>query len=161
MSDSRNQISMVMAEEAKAQIIDLLKQITDLMPFLTGLTPEQRKRLPKIEKRNKTFVKDVEAVIKNDASLLPSYVKPDEMAKDLELYEQLEELLTPLGYLYDRVRDTQMLAGSEAYTQALMVYNMIKAANKAGLPGANSLYNQLKGRFDRSSAVSTDEISNN
>ncbi len=161
MSDSRNQISMIMAEEAKVQVIDLLKQITDLMPFLTGLTPEQRKRLPKIEKRNKSFVQDVEAVIKNDASLLPSYVKPDEMSKDLELYEQLEELLTPLTYLCDRVRDTQMLAGSEAYTQALMVYNMIKAANKAGLPGANSLYNQLKGRFDRSSAVSTDEVSNN
>ncbi len=59
MSDSRNQISMIMAEEAKVQVIDLLKQITDLMPFLTGLTPEQRKRLPKIEKRNKSFVQDV------------------------------------------------------------------------------------------------------
>ena len=142
-------------------MIDLIQQINELMPFLTGLTPDQRKRLPKIDKRNKIFVNDVESAIKNDSSLLPSYVDPEEMSKDLKLYEQLEDLMTPLSYLYDRVRDTQMLAGSEAYSSALMVYNMVKAADKAGVPGANNLYNQLKGRFDRSSSIDTEEISNN
>lgn len=161
MSDARNQISVVMPEADVTEVIDLLKQIKEKMSFLTGVTPEQRKRLPKMDKRNHAFVQDVEAAIKNDASLLPSYVSPEEMSKDLKLYEQLEELMTPLTYLYDHVRDTQMLAGSEAYQNALMVYNMIKAANNAGLPGANSLYNQLKGRFERSTSVDTDEISNN
>lgn len=161
MSDSKNQISVTITEETIGQVIDLIQQINELMPFLTGLTPDQRKRLPKIDKRNKIFVNDVESAIKNDSSLLPSYVDPEEMSKDLKLYEQLEDLMTPLSYLYDRVRDTQMLAGSEAYSSALMVYNMVKAADKAGVPGANNLYNQLKGRFDRSSSIDTEEISNN
>ncbi|WP_289053851.1 hypothetical protein [Carboxylicivirga marina] len=161
MSYSSNQISVTMPQEDVVEVIDLLKQIKEKMPFLTGVKPEQRKRLPKMDKRNYSFVQDVETAIKNDASILPSYVSPEEMSKDLKLYEQLEELLAPLAYLYDHVRDTQMLAGSEAYSNALMVYNMIKAANKAGLPGANSLYNQLKGRFDRSNTTATDEVSNN
>ncbi|MBK3515975.1 hypothetical protein [Carboxylicivirga marina] len=161
MSDSKNQISVTMTDESMLQVSDLLKQITNAMPFLIGITPEQRKRLPKINKSNQSFIKDVEMAIKNDSSILPAYVKPDEMTKDLNLYDQLEEIIVPLSYLLDRLRDTQTLAGSEAYTNALMVYNMVKAANKAGLPGANSLYNQLKGRFDRTSTINTDEISNN
>ena len=161
MSDSKNQISVTMEQEAVTQVIDLIKQINALMPFLTGLTPEQRKRLPKIDKRNRDFVKDVEMAIKNDNSILPGYIKPDEMAKDLNLFDQLEQVLAPLSYLYDRVSDTQMLAGSEAYSSALMVYNMVKVADKAGLPGANNLYKQLKGRFERTTPIETEDISNN
>jgi len=158
MSLNNNLISEELNDEVVVQIIDLLKQATDLMPFLTGLKPEQRKRLPKIDKRNKLFVQDVEGAIKNDSSILPGYVKPEEMSKDLKLYEQLEEVLTPLTYLFDRVKDTQVLAGSEAYTNALMVYNMVKAADKAGMPGANSLYKQLKTRFDKNASKEVEAV---
>jgi hypothetical protein len=157
MNITENRVSAVLSNVVLAQIIDLLKQVIELMPFLVGLTPEERKRMPKMDKRNREFVHDVEIAIKNDGSILPGYIKPEEMTKDLELYEQLEEVLVPLNYLSDRVRDTQILVGSEAYSTALLVYNMVKTADKAGVPGANNLYKQLKERFERTGSKDQDE----
>ena len=116
-------------------------------------------RYPKMDVSNKDFVNDAVNAISNDGAILPAYINPDEMKKDLNLFNQLEEVLMPLTYLFDQVRDTQMMAGSEAYSTALMVYNMTKAAAKAGVPGANSIYTQLKGRFERSKKV--DSINEN
>jgi hypothetical protein len=47
----------------------------------------------------------------------------------------------------DKERDTQYLAGVEAYAICLIYYRMIEAAAKAGLPGADERYNRLKSRF--------------
>lgn len=149
MNNIDNKISVELNVEVLTQIKDLLKQITELMPFLIGLSPDERMRYPKMDVSNKDFVNDTVNAISNDGAILPGYINPDEMKKDLNLFNQLEEVLVPLSYLYDQVRDTQMLAGSEAYSTALMVYKMTKAAAKAGVPGANSIYTQLKGRFER------------
>jgi len=49
--------------------------------------------------------------------------------------------------LYNKVRDTQMLAGSEAYSSSLMIYRMFKSAADTGVPGTQAIYNGLKERF--------------
>nr|WP_319399225.1 hypothetical protein [uncultured Carboxylicivirga sp.] len=159
MNNIDNKISAELNVEVLTQIKDLLKQITDLMPFLIGLSPDERMRYPKMDVSNKDFVNDAVNAISNDGAILPAYINPDEMKKDLNLFNQLEEVLMPLSYLYDQVRDTQMMAGSEAYSTALMIYKMAKVAAKAGLPGANGIYTQLRGRFTQNK--NTDTISEN
>ncbi|MBS2097077.1 hypothetical protein [Carboxylicivirga linearis] len=149
MNNTENRVSAELTIEVREEIKTLLNNVIEKMPFLQGLSADDRKRLPKMDSRNKDFVVDAVNAIKSDTNILPAYIKPDEMTKDLELYEALEEILVPLTYLYDKVRDTQMLAGSEAYSTSLLVYNMAKTAGKAGVPGAQSIYNQLKERFSR------------
>jgi hypothetical protein len=49
--------------------------------------------------------------------------------------------------LAEKLDDTQMLAGSEAYITALAAYRNFDAAAKAGIQGADTIYNHLKERF--------------
>jgi hypothetical protein len=48
----------------------------------------------------------------------------------------------------DKVRDTQYLAGAEAYAVCLIYYKILEAAAKAGIAGAAERYNRLKVRFE-------------
>jgi hypothetical protein len=47
----------------------------------------------------------------------------------------------------ERIDDTKMLAGSEAYNVALSLYKSFGSAADAGVLGADSIVDQLKQRF--------------
>ena len=47
----------------------------------------------------------------------------------------------------ERISDTQVLAGSEAYVSALAAYRNFEAAAYAGIPGADTVYDLLRTRF--------------
>lgn len=49
--------------------------------------------------------------------------------------------------MLEKLEDTQILAGSEAYVSALTGYKLFGAAADAGLPGADAIYDSLKTRF--------------
>jgi hypothetical protein len=49
--------------------------------------------------------------------------------------------------LSEKISDTQMLAGSEAYITSLAAYRMFEGAAKAGMAGADSVYDELKQHF--------------
>jgi hypothetical protein len=57
------------------------------------------------------------------------------------------------------MEDTQMLAGSEAYSSALTAYKLFQAASEAGLKGSDAIYDSLKARFAQTS--STQEVKSN
>ncbi len=78
---------------------------------------------------------------------MPSYFSGAETQKDLDLFDVLDEFVLLAAQLFERLRDTQILAGSEAYVSALTAYRLIAAAAAAGLPGADSVYQSLKKRF--------------
>ncbi|UPT69585.1 MAG: hypothetical protein M0D53_10425 [Flavobacterium sp. JAD_PAG50586_2] len=47
----------------------------------------------------------------------------------------------------EKLQDTQLLAGSEAYASGLTIYKLFGSAADAGIPGADAIYDQLKQRF--------------
>ena len=79
--------------------------------------------------------------------MLPAYVNVPEMLKDFDLYRFLEQVLQPIAQLYEKVRDTQILAGSEAYTIALVAYKQFQIAVASGMPGMDTIVAQLSERF--------------
>jgi hypothetical protein len=93
----------------------------------------------------------------DNASLLPGYLNVEEMRKDYALYRALGDVLQPLAQLYEKVRDTQMLAGSEAYSTALMSYRMFQMAGKSGMPGMDAVVSRLSERFAGQGASATPE----
>ncbi|MBL7702971.1 MAG: hypothetical protein JNM14_12025 [Ferruginibacter sp.] len=117
------------------------------MPFLIGLTTEERIALPKINESNKVFVGDSINALVNNAAILPAYLNANEIKTDLTLYEQLDELEGLALQLVEKIQDTRMLCGSEAYASSLAAYRLFEAAATAGLPGTDSIYNALKQRF--------------
>jgi len=56
-------------------------------------------------------------------------------------------VFSPLQQLVNLVDDTMLLSGSEAYMASLAFYNYIKGAEKAGVAGADMIYDDLKKRF--------------
>jgi len=130
-----------------ARITADLADATQTMPFLLGLNEAERRRLPMIRRENKLFVEEAVRALEQNQRLLPGYMNPLEMGKDLKLHEQLLEIELQIGQLFEQVRHTRMLAGSEAYQAALVFYKMAKAASVAGVPGTHVVVEKLRERF--------------
>ena len=56
-------------------------------------------------------------------------------------------VLIPLQQLVEKLDDTTLQAGSEAYTAALVFYTAVKGAARAGEPGMKTVYDDLQARF--------------
>jgi len=144
---TNNRISQEVTVEAVEKVNLAIRVIYENLPFLIGLTKEERKKLPKIYKDNKEFVQDVLDAMKDNQHLVPPYISYEEINKDFTLYKKLNDISFALAQLAEKTSDTQMLAGSEAYSSALMFYKMAQLAAQAGMPGADTIYDKLKERF--------------
>lgn len=142
-----NRVNVVMTPVQVAAVKTALQTILGNMPFLTGLTVDERVTLPKISVGNRAFTEDALLAVENNAGMMPAYLNAPGIRNDLTLYNQLDELLGLVRQLHERMEDTQMLAGSEAYVSALTAYKLFTAASESGLPGMDTVYGQLRARF--------------
>lgn len=142
-----NRLNEILNDGQINQIRDGYSMVKDGIPFAIGLNTEERQTLPKMASSNINFVMDCRNAMEDNANILPAYMTPDNLRMDLTLFQQLDPLVQLAQQSYERLRDTQMLAGSEAYVAALAFYRMVEAAAKAGLPGIDAVYDQLKERF--------------
>lgn len=147
MNITINRLNSTMADGDIAQVKKHFESISGAMPFLIGLTTEERVGLPKINEANKVFVADSINALVNNAGMLPAYMNVTDIKNDLVLFEQLDELEGIALQLVEKIQDTRMLCGSEAFASSLTAYRLFEAGANAGLPGADSIYNALKERF--------------
>jgi hypothetical protein len=141
-------ISASLSAEDKQLIIDSIVNATSKLPFVV-LTKYQRKILPAMDMERRPFVEDALVRGENDPTILPSFVKPAELRKDLVLYGDISEIYVVVEALFTRVSDLLHAAGSDAYIAALAIYNSAKMAQKAGMPGAEATVNELKKLFEK------------
>ncbi|HUM53512.1 MAG TPA: hypothetical protein PK431_16960, partial [Chitinophagales bacterium] len=142
-----NKLSIVLTQTQIDAVKAAIATIQTNLPMLLGLTLDERKTIPKVDVNNKIFVEDAITAMDNNPSFLPAYFNVAELKKDLTLYQQLDPLLVEINKLAEKIDDTQMLAGSEAYVTALAAYRNFEAAAKAGIQGADTVYELLKARF--------------
>jgi hypothetical protein len=153
INDNRLNVTMTPAQITAVKAA--LQTIQTNMPFLTGLTVEERIALPKINVSNKAFTEDAINSALNNANMIPSYFSTTNLQTDYNLYVQLDELILLVDQVAERISDTQMLAGSEAYVSALASYRLFGAAADAGVQGADAIYDRLKNRFANQGNTST------
>jgi len=130
------------------------------LPFLVGLTADERKSLNAIDVNNKAFAEDALSAAVNNATLVPGYISVPTMQNDLTLFAQMDEISGLANQLCERIEDTKMLAGSEAYNTALSLYKSFGTAADAGVLGADSIVDKLKTRFaaSKGNAVTTPPV---
>lgn len=145
---NNNRVNAVLTAEKVIYIKSLLAEIQVNMPFLIGLSPAERMGLPKINVNNKAFTEDAANALRNSPQLFPPFLSIDMLQNDLNLFNQLDELSAICRQLSEKIEDTRILAGSEAYTTALGVYRIAEAASIAGMPGSKALHQHLKERFN-------------
>jgi hypothetical protein len=142
-----NRVSVTATAVQVTAVKAAFQTILTNLPFLVGLTDDERKTLTSIDVSNKAFTEDTINASVNNATLIPSYISVANMQSDLTLFTQLDEISGIANQLCERIEDTKMLAGSEAYGSALAMYKIFGSAADAGVPGADSIVEQLKKRF--------------
>ena len=147
---TNNRIDTVMTPAQVTDVKNAITAINTAISFSVSLTAEERMTLPKISVANKSFTEDAINALDNNAAIFPAYLNVGQMQNDLKLYQQLDEMAIMLRQTLERIEDTRILAGSEAYVAALTVYKIVGAAAKAGIEGSETIYEQLRERFTTS-----------
>lgn len=148
---TNNRINTTLSTQQISDVKAAVQSIYANMPFLLGLTTEERIALPKINVANKAFTEDAINAINNNTQMLPAYLNIEAIQTDLQLFTQLDELAGLVRQLLEKIEDTQILTGSEAYVSALTGYKLFGAAASAGIPGSDAIYDGLKARFTMAS----------
>ena len=104
----------------------------------------------KMGDKSRAFVQKTMELVKQNQDFLPRSFDVEEMQKDVNLFNDLYPILLSLQQLNERVEDTLMVVGSEAYAAALVAYRYAKDANMgAGLDG---VLDDIGRRFARKSS---------
>lgn len=133
-----------MLEKANQKIDELLGVLS---PYLLSLTPNERMSMLKMGEKNLSFVEKSGELAANNPSLRPAYLDMDEFNIDVVDALGLRTLLNKLQQVTTSVDDTMMIAGGEAYNAALVFYASVKTAAEKNVPGAKTVYAELKKRF--------------
>lgn len=148
MNITVNRVNTVITSADLAAVLQHATDAQTLLPFLIGLEDAEKSGILGINVQNKQFVEDCLTEMGIEPTILPSFIDPTHVKNDFVLFGQLDQVAVKLEDLLDKVRDTQFLAGAEAYAICLIYYRLVEAAAKAGLPGADERYRRLKVRFE-------------
>lgn len=143
-----NLVSFNISETDLAEIKGAINLLTTkLLPHLKALSPEDRMEMPKMGDKTVSFVQKTVEHCAENPELVPNFMDVNELTTDLRSVEALRVLYQPLLRITEGISDTMILAGSEAYSAALMFYNSIKNAKKSKIQKAEGIYKDLSARF--------------
>ena len=152
---SQNMISATLTEDDFAATIGDIATISDRLNFLIDLSPKDRQKLPKLGDSSQAFVYKSQEIAHKHREILPGRFDLEEFDRDLTLFRQLNSIRTSLSPLVDKLTDTALAAGSDAYRSALEVYGFTKAAGTGD--GLEELRRDIFRRFGRRRRTETGE----
>ncbi|MGF1536766.1 MAG: hypothetical protein ACFB4J_09835 [Elainellaceae cyanobacterium] len=142
-----NQVDAQLTAQDIEDVMEAIATIRTKLPFLVGLSIEERRRLSKLGRKSQTFTHQALDVAAQHPELMPRFFDVDAARRDMALFVALNPVLQAVSELQTLVRDTQTLAGSEAYAAARMAYSAAKTMGQR--LGLNDVVEQLSQRFDR------------
>ncbi len=142
-----NNVSIVISDEPMRNIQTGMQMITDNLPKLNTLTPDQRQTIPEMVDKTVAFVNKSIGYAKQNSLVVPKYLNMEEYTKDVDAINNLFKVAAPINKLAEKLDDTLMMAGSEAYAESLVLYSALKGAIAAGETGLKTVYDDLSTRF--------------
>ena len=144
-----NSIDAQMSKENEDLAVARLKEVEILLPFMVNLTTQERMTLPKMGKKTLDFVERTLLYAKEHPKYVPPFLDVGGQQRDMTLLKQVQRVLGVLEPFWEKLRDTYMVLGAEAYTASRVFYNSVKGAAKAGEPGSDVIVKDLAGRFKK------------
>lgn len=143
-----NRISLELTPAQKTAIEDAVAALkTAVAGLLINLTVDERRSVAKIGDKTLAFDEKCEFYMDAHPELVPGFVDTAEMAKDRKLVDDLLPCLRELAPICEGLEDTIMLANADNMMADLAFYQSVRQAAKRGVPGADTVYNDLKARF--------------
>lgn len=152
-----NRISAELSDADKTTILTKIAEIGALLPFLLNLTKQERMTLPKLGAGSLAFDEQCADYMESAPNLIPPFVDPAEVTKDRNLREALAEVWRELKMLCEMLDDTLMLVGNEIWMADLTYYQTVRQAARRDVPGADTIYDELRARFPGVSGDSGEE----
>jgi len=143
-----NRVNASLTDAEVESILKDLQALEKKMVFLQSLTRGERQALPKMGDRSVAFVQKALEVGIQHTELMPRYFEPEDMQKDVGLYQQLTRIELAVSRLRQRIQDTMHVAGSEAYVASLSVYKSLQ--NLPSSAGLENVLSEMSKRFARS-----------
>ncbi|WP_304342912.1 hypothetical protein [Chryseobacterium koreense] len=147
---TKNQISIEIPREVLTDVNEKLQECKTLLaPYLQAMTLHEKQSIFKMGDKTVATVQKVKSYMDTNPEFIPAYMDTAEFLKD----EAVVTALDPLGNLATQlaadIKDTMMLAGSEAIVGALLYYGTTKEAAAKGIVTAQPIYEDLSKRFSR------------
>jgi len=146
MSDS-NRISATLTDDDVTAILGAIDTIRTKLPFLISVSNEERGEIPKLGDKSMGFEEKCSSYMTSNPEFLPGFVPIAEVTKDRALLGKFMQFWPKLTTLCEDVADTKLVIGSEIYMADLAYYQNVRQGAKRGLPGADTIYNDLRVRF--------------
>jgi hypothetical protein len=147
-----NRISLKIPQETLTEVQNAIKVLqVKLLPLLITLSVEERSTLTKMGDKNAMFIRKCKEYMDQNPGLTPQFIDLKEMQVDLDAVEVLRTLSNPVAQISSAIDDSMMLSGSEAYIAALAFYHNVKGADRMNVPGAKTIYEELKKQFAKKS----------
>lgn len=142
----------ISSEDLKISVegISVAKNVME--KYLISLTPIERARMLKLGDKTTPFVEKVIEYAETNPKLVPDFMNLENLKTDYKAVNDLTTLLRPLEQLISSIKDTIAKSGAEAYSSSLTFYNYSKQAAANGVPDAETIYADLKKRFEKSKA---------
>ena len=143
-----NLISATFTEENEKKAMELLAQLKELFPFGIKLSVEESKHLPKLDDARIPFADKGLFYGEQQPMVVPPFTNLAEYKKDMDFFKATRRVGAELLSLTEMVTDSRTAAGSDAYQAALSIYNSAKGAAKQGVPGTQTIVDEMGKLFD-------------
>jgi hypothetical protein len=150
-----NLISATFSEENETKAMELLAQLKALFPFGIKLSADERKHLPKLDDARIPFADKGLAFGLQQPLVVPPYTDLAEYKKDIDFVKATRRVGAELASLAEMMNDTRAAAGSDAYQAALSIYNSAKGAAKQGVPGTQTIVDEMGKLFNGRGKIAT------
>ena len=142
-----NKISVTVSPEVLVNVNKAIETIGQSFPFMINLKKDERRTLLKMGDKSIAFVNKSFDYARQNPAVSPVYLNMPEFEKDVVVVNTLTSVKHSLLQIIEKLDDTSLQAGSEAFNAALIFYNAVKGAARAGEPGMKTIYNDLQSRF--------------
>ena len=144
----QNLISFSLSQEDLSEIRNAIATLNGkLLPVLKNIKAEDKNELPRMGDKTIAFVEKALEHCSSNPELMPPFLDIGEFKSDGEAVGTLRSLHGPLSQITESLSDSMTLAGSDAYSAALMFYSSVKYARKSNVAKAGTIYDDLSTRF--------------
>jgi hypothetical protein len=153
-----NRISITITDAQKTNIIQAVAEVATLTTNIqVNMSKAEIKPLPKIADGRIPAAQKVAQYAVSNPEFLPPHADVPEFLKDFKAFMDLREIVRPMRQVLDGVENSMYVCGSEAWEFVRNYYKTVQFQAKMGVPGAQTIYDDLRPLFESRLSKSDDD----